>query len=105
MRYHDVVIRLFPTAGGPRETDDLSPVVLLDGVSVPIVESFCYSGFNLHWELSDDFAVESRISKANQCFASIRKYLFSDRGASLQTNRSSYVSTVLQLTAGSPVRL
>lgn len=87
----------FPAAGDPRETGDLSPVVLLDGANVPIVESFCYLGFDLHWKLSDDFAVESRISKANRCFGAIRKYLFSQRGASLQTKRSSYISIVLQV--------
>ena len=58
------VVVFFP-ATGPRETGDLSPVVvLLDGVSVPIVEFFCYLGFDLPWKLSDDFAVESRISKS-----------------------------------------
>ena len=91
------VVDFYSAASDPRATGGLSFVVLLDGASVPVVEYFCSLGFDLHWKLSDDSAVEIRISKANRCFGAIRKYLFSERGASLQTKMSFCVSIALQV--------
>ena len=52
------VVVFLPTAGDDRAIGDLPPNVLLGGANVPMVESFCH--------LPDEFAVESRISRANR---------------------------------------
>ena len=59
------VALFFPVADNPRATGELSQAPFsTDGASIPVVLSFCYLGFDLHWHLSDDFTVEGRISKS-----------------------------------------
>ena len=79
-----------------RDVQNLSPLVLEDGRTIPFVKSFKYLGSVFHDSLKDEVAISERIRKANAIFGMNKKLLCS-KATSAKAKGIYYESCVMSV--------
>ena len=86
-----------PRRGTKYEDGDTSDLVLDCGGTVSFTKSFLYLGSLLHYDLSDDHDVDTRIKKASKAFGALRDRFFSSATVPERLKGKIYADGVLSV--------